>query len=321
MRRKARELFSLLVIIFLLPYVVTLFMNGAHIKTSSRVKEDYVKVQVGTRVEEIVWEKYLAGVLAKEMAADSELEALKAQAVILRSGFYEKLDHDRKTIFTDDFYSMEELEQEWGEKTETCKENLKRAVQETDQMILQYQDQYVMLPYHKLSAGKTRSGQEVFGGESYPYLPARDCPKDLEAKEQLQECVLPYHKVKEKCRKFLTAVENPEETKEDKKATFDDFEIQGTDAAGYVTTVRIGQATCTGEEFREALELPSSHFSFQEQKGKLQITSGGIGHGVGISQYTANQMAKEGKGYEEILQYFYEGAQLKDGGEIFLKLE
>lgn len=114
MRRKARELFSLLVIIFLLPYVVTLFMNGAHIKTSSRVKEDYVKVQVGTRVEEIVWEKYLAGVLAKEMAADSELEALKAQAVILRSGFYEKLDHDRKTIFTDDFYSMEELEQEWG---------------------------------------------------------------------------------------------------------------------------------------------------------------------------------------------------------------
>ena len=255
------------------------------------------------------------------MAADSELEALKAQAVILRSGFYEKLDHDRKTIFTDDFYSMEELEQEWGEETETCKENLKRAVQETDQMILQYQDQYVMLPYHKLSAGKTRSGQEVFGGESYPYLPARDCPKDLEAKEQLQECVLPYHKVKEKCRKFLTAVENPEETKEDKKATFDDFEIQGTDAAGYVTTVRIGQATCTGEEFREALELPSSHFSFQEQKGKLQITSGGIGHGVGMSQYTANQMAKEGKGYEEILQYFYEGAQLKDGGEIFLKLE
>ena len=59
MRRKARELFSLLVIIFLLPYVVTLFMNGAHIKTSSRVKEDYVKVQVGTRVEEIVWEKYV----------------------------------------------------------------------------------------------------------------------------------------------------------------------------------------------------------------------------------------------------------------------
>ena len=82
---------------------------------------------------------------------------------------------------------------------------------------LQYQDQYVMLPYHKLSAGKTRSGQEAFGSESYPYLPARDCPKDLEAKEQLQECVLPYHKVKEKCRKFLTAVENPEETKEDKK--------------------------------------------------------------------------------------------------------
>ena len=87
-----------------------------------------------------------------------------------------------------------------------------------------------------------------------------------------------------------------------------------------MTTVRIGQATCTGEEFREALELPPVIF-FQEQKGNWQITSGGIGHGVGMSQYTANQMAKEGKGYEEILQYFYEGAQLKDGGEIFLKLE
>nr|WP_317377514.1 SpoIID/LytB domain-containing protein [uncultured Faecalimonas sp.] len=321
MRRKARELFSLLVIIFLLPYVVTLFMNGAHIKTSSRIEEDYVKVQSGTRIEEIVWEEYLAGVLAKEMRADSELEALKAQAVILRSGFYEKLDHDRKTIFTDDFYRMEELEKEWGEDAAVYEENLKKAVRETDNMILQYQDQYVTLPYHKLSAGKTRTGQDAFGSEDYPYLQARDCPKDLESARQLKECVYSFEKVKEQCRKFLTAVENPEETDKEKKTVFEDFEIQGTDGAGYVTTVRIGQAACTGEEFRQALDLPSSHFSFQEQEGKLKVTSGGIGHGVGMSQYTAEQMAKEGKGYEEILQYFYEGIQLKDGGEIFLKLE
>ena len=104
-----------------------------------------------------------------------------------------------------------------------------------------------------------------------PYLPARDCPKDLEAKEQLQECVLPYHKVKEKCRKFLTAVENPEETKEDKKATFDDFEIQGTDAAGYVTTVRIGQATCTGEEFRKHWNYLPVIFLFRSRKENCKL--------------------------------------------------
>ena len=321
MRRKARELVSLLVIIFLLPYVVTLFMNGTQVQTSSQIEEDYVKVQVGTRIEEMVWEEYLAGVLAKEMSADSELEALKAQAVILRSGFYEKLDHDRKTIFTDDFYRMEELKKEWGEDAAVYAENLKKAVRETDKMILQYQDQYVTLPYHKLSAGKTRTGQEAFGSEAYPYLQARDCPKDLESERQLKECVYSFDNVKEKCQKFLTAVEHPEETDQEKGIDFEDFEIQGADGAGYVTSVRIGQATCTGEEFREALGLPSSHFSFQEEGGKLKVTSGGIGHGVGMSQYTAEQMAKEGKGYEEILQYFYEGIQLKDGGEIFLKLE
>ena len=88
-----------------------------------------------------------------------------------------------------------------------------------------------------------------------------------------------------------------------------------------MTTVRIGQATCTGEEFRKHWNyLQSFFFQVAERKiaNYVPVESGTV---VGMSQYTANQMAKEGKGYEEILQYFYEGAQLKDGGEIFLKLE
>ena len=60
----------------------------------------------------------------------------------------------------------------------------------------------------------------------------------------------------------------------------------------------------------------SHQAAFQKYDGKLRITTRGIGHGLGLSQYTANQMAKEGKSMEEILAHFFEGTELKEGVEI-----
>lgn len=92
------------------------------------------------------------------------------------------------------------------------------------------------------------------------------------------------------------------------------------DAAGYVKELRIGKTICTGDQFRDALGLASSDFSLQEQEGKLRITTTGNGHGMGMSQWTANEMAKEGRSYEEILQFFFAGTELRDGGEVRQKI-
>ena len=71
-----------------------------------------------------------------------------------------------------------------------------------------------------------------------------------------------------------------------------------------MTSVRVGQETVNGEEFRQTYGLASSCFILQKYDGKLRITTRGVGHGLGLSQYTANEMAKEGKDAAEILQYF-----------------
>ena len=206
---------------------------------------------------------------------------------------------------------MEELEQKGGEDYKTYYKELRRAMEETENQVLFYQGNYAWTPFHQSSSGMTRSAQEVTGEENFPYLAVRECPLDKEANDEMQILELPYKEVQTKCQPFLVAVE---EEQAGKTYTFPDFEILSYDSAGYVAELRIGETVCTGDQFRDALSLSSSAFSLQEGEEGLKITTMGNGHGM--SQWTANEMAKEGKTYEEILQFFFEGTELADGGDV-----
>jgi stage II sporulation protein D len=98
-------------------------------------------------------------------------------------------------------------------------------------------------------------------------------------------------------------------------------EIQEKDSAGYVSKFRIGNTVCSGDEFRDALSLASSAFSIQEESGGLKITTMGKGHGLGMSQWTANELAKNGQNYKEILEFFFEGTTITNSEEILEKPE
>ena len=102
---------------------------------------------------------------------------------------------------------------------------------------------------------------------------------------------------------------------------YEDFEIQEKDSAGYVSKFRIGNTVCSGDEFRDALSLASSAFSIQEESGGLKITTMGKGHGLGMSQWTANELAKNGQNYKEILEFFFEGTTITNSEEILEKPE
>lgn len=158
----------------------------------------------------------------------------------------------------------------------------------------------------------------MLGTDQYPYLALKECPLDKEAEDEMQITTYEYQEVQSKCQAFLVAVD---ESDAEKIYGFSDFEIISYDSAGYVSEMRIGDTVCTGDQFRDALSLASSAFSLKDAEGRLRITTTGKGHGLGMSQWTANEMAKEGKSYEEILQYFFEGTSLADGGEIFTKIE
>lgn len=322
--QKLKSVAAFLVIIILLPYVVSVFVNGADVTAGDSSSSFYVKVKVPDTQEadgvvEIGWTEYLAGVLAKEMPVDYGEEAMKAQAVIIRTQIYRELENSEDKILTMGYLSREEMQRQWkSEEVEENYEKYVRAVEQTDDTVLMYGEGYAWTPFHQSSCGKTRSASEVMGTEEYPYVAVRECPADKEAEAEVQVFTFSYSEIQEMCRDFLVAAADGEQA--EKGYSFADFEIKAYDSAGYVSQLRIGDTICTGDQFRDALSLPSSAFSFsepaEEERGKdkesaIKITTTGNGHGMGMSLWTAEKMDEEGKTFEEILSFFFEGTEMR----------
>lgn len=312
-QQKLKFLAALLIILILLPYIVSVFVNGAGIYGEK--KEDiYIKVRTQDaggeeKTVEVGWTEYLAGILAREMPGDYEPEALKAQAVLIRTNLYRELEESKDKILTEDYLSRSEMEKRWTVADfSVYYKKYVAAAEETDDDVLLYNDSYAWVPYFQSSSGMTRSAKELLGTDSYPYVAVRECPADKEADGEIQVFIFEYSQIQDKCRDFLVAAGGKEQA--EAGYSFSDFQILSYDSAGYVLEMKIGDTVCTGDQFRDALSLPSSCFSLSDGDGKLKITSVGKGHGLGFSQWTANEMAREGKNYAEILQFFFEGTVL-----------
>lgn len=290
MRQKLKKMGCYIIIIVLLPYVVTVFLNGPSIETAAPADEMEVMVKQGEKEIQLPLDEYGIGRMAKEIPASYEEEAIKVQAILVRTAVYKQLKEEgSEAVLADDFWTEKEMKEEWGSrKFSEYYRKMENAWQETEGQVVMYGEELANTPFTRLTNGSTRDGKEVLGSEDYPYLKIKECPLDIESKDQIRTV-----------------------TTEDM-----DAEIKETDTAGYVTSVRVGKETMSGEEFREKYKLDSSCFILQKYDGKMRITTRGIGHGLGLSQYTANEMAKEEKTTEEILQYFFEGTEIREVAEI-----
>lgn len=289
-RNKIKLFFAFLIILFLLPYIISVFINGKNAVQGA--DSDNASV-------------YFAEMLAGETDGGCEIEALKAQAVVLRTELY-RTEKEKQTLL-DKCLTQTQMKKKWGTKYEENLKKCQQAVQETKGIVLWYHETFAWTPFHQSSNGKTRDVQEVLGNADYPYITAKECPLDKAAEDEIQVHLIEYKEIQKRCREFLVA---EEQKKAENGYGYEDFEIQEWDSSGYVRKMRIGETICTGDQFRDALKLPSSSFSFYEGPHGLKIATVGKGHGFGMSQWTAQEMAKDGKNYEEILQFFYEGTEL-----------
>lgn len=296
MRQKLKQFGCYLIIIVLLPYVVTVFINGPSMVSSSHVDQMYIKVKAEgedgeDKTIELPIEDYCIGIMAREIPPDYEKEALKAQAVLVRTDVYRRIEQEGSdTVLNEPFWTQKQMEKAWGvTKYSRYYNKLRNAWRDTEGQVLMYEGKLAKTPFFRLSNGSTRDGKEVLG-EEYPYLKIMECPMDIEAEEQIQTV-----------------------TMEDM-----DAEVKECDTAGYVLSVQVGKEEVSGEEFRTNYHLASSCFTLQKYNGKLRITTRGVGHGLGMSQNTANQMAKNGREYEEILEEFFEDTDMKEVTDIVL---
>ena len=309
MRYKLDKLGCYVLIIVLLPYIITVFMNGPVIASSMDVEETSVKVKVereemsDTDYIEMSIKDYGIGILAREIPVSYNAECIKAQAIIVRTRLYRELsERGSDAILNEKFFTQSDMEDAWGIAKFTGNYNkLEMAWQETEGQVLSYDGKLIYTPFFSLSNGNTRDGKEALGKE-YSYLKIKECPLDIEEAEQVQTIVLEEER-------FLS-----EEGQEQPM-----IEVLSCDTAGYVLKVRVGEEEVNGEEFRKNYNLVSSCFSVHEYDGKLRITTRGIGHGIGLSQNTANKMAESGKTAEEILVYFFEGCKINEVADMVVQ--
>lgn len=288
------KLLTFAIVAVLLPLVATVVMQ--------RMRLEEV-IYGGGSAGPDVSEEYLTGVIAKEIDMGSEREAILAQCIVARTNYY---DAEERGLKLPAALSESELRELWGDSYEKNYQLLNECLQETERQILTWNGESIYAAYHALSAGSTRNMQDVYPESGMPYLTSQPCVWDITAEGYLNVYYLEKEEILKKCRDTFPEANLPE-----CGAEFP-VRVESRDAAEYVLTVKVGDITCTGEEFRECMELPSACFSIVELDGKIRIVTKGIGHGLGLSIHSANEMAKEGMGYQEILSYFYPQTELKE---------
>lgn len=260
----------------------------------------YVMHQDKNEIVSHMLEEYLVGVLAAEMPASFHEEALKAQAVAARTFIYNAMQsnendttHPGADICTDSTHcqawiSNADMNAKQGEEWyDTYYSKLKNAVQSTEGEIVTYNNEPIVAVFHSTASGRTENSEDVWGG-TYPYLKSVESAGDKESPKFLSTITTDKDEV---CR-VLGVTE---------AKAYDIVRSEG----GAVLTINIGGYLFKGSDIRSYFGLNSSNFEIEETENDFIFHVKGCGHGVGLSQYGANAMAKEGKSYRDILTTYY----------------
>ena len=263
-------------------------------------------------VEELTMEEYLWGVVAAEMPASFEPEALKAQAAAARTytvGLQNAAvpKHPDAQLCDDSrccqaYLDREAAEKRWGIQAETFGEKITRAVAQTDGLGVLYQGAPIQAVFFSSAAGRTVDAVEVWGNQ-VDYLKGVDSPEGDEVPNYHSQVTL----TQEEVRTLILEKYPGADLSREPGQWFSDLEYS---ASGSVSGLKLGGVSLTGAQARALLGLRSAAFSVSFQDGSFVFDVTGYGHGVGMSQYGANAMAKSGSTFREILTWYYTGTEV-----------
>ncbi|MBQ6558739.1 MAG: stage II sporulation protein D [Clostridia bacterium] len=299
MKRILIVFFLVLFITLFLPLTIVYFAGAtpsAELPESGAVK---VFLADEDKTVEMDINKYLQGVVAAEMPDDFEAEALKAQAVAARTYLYSHINgapdekHPDAPVCTDYTHCQAYTDKD-------IPDNIRAAVADTDSLIMTYNGQPISALVHSTSSGVTEAAADVWGGD-VPYLKSVRSEGDINSPEYLSSRTLSVDDFKAIAERNLEGVDWS-------KPLFGNIERS---EAGGIISLEIGGVKMRGTDFRKMLDLHSTNAEPVEKDGKIIISVRGNGHGVGMSQYGANAMAKEGKKYDEILKSYYTGIEIE----------
>lgn len=273
--------------------------------------EAVFKMLCGDQVVTLPQREFLFRTLAMEMPASYHEEALKAQAVAAYTYYHRRRAAQAKQADpalkgadfvtpNDQFpqeYTEEHLRKRWGSHYDTYCEKINAALDAVEGQVITYNGALIDACFHAISNGTTESADVVWGAE-VPYLQAMASPGDRTAPGYQSERRMTPDQVREALTGLNPAVTLPEDPA-------DWFGKPTLSAAGTVESQPIGDQALAGTKVRQLMELRSAAFTVTYEEREFVFTVFGYGHGVGMSQYGADYLARQGYTYQEILAHYY----------------
>lgn len=282
-------------------------------------KKDHVFKILDTSTNEVISvndRDFEYGAVAYELSPTFHPETLKAQAIASYTYFCRAREneianpsdalkgaHIKANLQEGEiFVSKEKMKERWGNDFDKHFENIKKAVDEVLGQKIIYNDEPILAVYHAISSGNTEFCRDVFGGD-LSYLQAVPSPGDSFApgyQTEKEVSTDDFKKIIKDLNNDIQFSDNP--------ATW--IGSSERTQSGTIKTINICNTSFSGNDIRHAFSLRSADFQTSFQNDKFIFTVRGYGHGVGMSQYGAEYMAKQGASYKEILSWYYPGTTI-----------
>jgi stage II sporulation protein D len=273
------------------------------------------------RIEELPLEQYIRGVVAAEMPIEFELEALKAQAIAARTYIvrrYVEKDFSNVPVagawVTDSvqhqaYLTEKQMEEKWSKSPDKLAnlKKLNRAVQETKGIIITYNGLPILASYFSTSNGYTENSEDYWTVK-LPYLRSVESPGEeiLSPKYITSKS----YSIAEVIRKLDVAA-IPVSTRQATASRVITMKVLERTDGNRIKRIQVGNKVLSGREVREGLDLGSTQFAWRAKGNTIEFTVYGSGHGVGMSQWGAQAMAKDGRKAREIISHYYKGVSIE----------
>ena len=302
---------KILIITIIIIFIPFLIVNFFKLDKKEEIKLKYMsntiirvkRVDTGN-IDKIFFEEYIVGVLAGEMPIYFEKEALKAQAVAARSYALKRIEYNKDndydvvdSIMNQVYLDNDYLKSAWGENYIDNINKLREAVNETSMEYLEYNGEVIDALFFSTSNGYTETASLVFDVD-LPYLKSVKSAWDEDTSSAFRS----------------TFSMNINDFYEKIGLPYSDnfsFKVLKRSSTNRIISLSINNREFTGKSLYNKLGLKSTDFSLKKEGNNIIISTVGYGHGVGMSQYGALGMAKEGYGYQDILKYYYSGTNIK----------